>query len=148
MPRGVDSRRTKMTKLDEGIDRISELDRFAGTYVIYGAAADTKPTYPYVCDVEIEMMIESNRKQLRSHRLRCKTSGEAPPRIHNDELRHELIVIFGPEMSPKNAATTLRHLARRIEKNGLLIGRDEDGDDLLFEKVDGSIVDATGAKRG
>ena len=137
-----------MTTLDDGIDRISELDRFAGTYVIYGAAASTRETYPYVCDVEIEMMGESDLTQLRSHRLRCKTSGEAAPRLRDDALQHELVVIFGPEMSVKQAVTTLRRLAKRIEKKGLLIGRDEDGGDLMFEKVDGSITDFTNTTRG
>ena len=132
-----------MKTLDDGIDRISELDRFVGTYVIYGAAASTTVPYPYVCDVEIEMMMESDLTQLRSHRLRCKTSGEAAPRMYHDALHHELVVIFGPEMSAKHAAITLRRLAKRIEKVGLLVGRDEDGGDFVFEKVDGSITDGS-----
>jgi hypothetical protein len=47
----------------------------------------------------------------------------------------EMVVVFGPEMSAKEAVEALQLLVRRIKKERLLTGRDE----YIFETVDGKL---------
>lgn len=105
-----------------------------GTTMIYGAKGDD--SFPAQCDYEIELMLESRPKQVRAYRESRIKSGQRPARLASDQLHDELFVVVGPEMTPLSVAETLEHLAARIRREGLCIGKDTDGD-YVTETLDG-----------
>lgn len=119
-------------------DRIFEGDEFNGTYIVYGGTPNC--VTPFACDVEIHSLEESKDQDLRAYRLRRRRQGKSVRPLRRDALHHELLVIFGPEMSPREAVETLRSLAVEIERQGLLIGRVKKDGDFEVETLDGSIV--------
>jgi hypothetical protein len=73
---------------------------------------------------------------VRAFRESRRRAGAKARKLSDDRTRDELAVIFGPEMSAKRAAITLRQLTDKIEEEELLPGRDEAGD-YVVETVDG-----------
>jgi hypothetical protein len=46
-----------------------------------------------------------------------------------------MVVVFGPEMSPRQALKALKTLQKSIKEYGLLVGRRRADGDLLFEQI-------------
>jgi hypothetical protein len=122
--------------LDEGSSRICNGESFAGTTILYAAKDDD--SFGMQCDYELATLMELNPEEVRAFRERRRRAGVKVKRLPNDRIRDELVVIFGPDMSAKSAVATLKHLAKKIEQEGLLTGRDE-ADDYVVETVDGRI---------
>jgi hypothetical protein len=119
-------------------NRVFEANDFQGSYVVYGASAHFLT--PFACDVQIQTLQESDNKQLRAHRLLRRQAGKKVPPLPQDALHDELLVIFGPEISPNEAVLVLRKLARHIERKGMLIGREKADGNFVTEQTDGSIA--------
>jgi hypothetical protein len=120
-------------------DRIFGGDVFQGTYVVYGATP--VGVTPFACDVEVRSLEESDVTELRGYRERRRRAGKKVPALRRDALHDEMLVTFGPELSPKDAIDSLQALIDKIESEGLLIGRTEPHGDFLVERLDGTITE-------
>jgi hypothetical protein len=119
---------------DYGSSRIWNGDSFTGTTILYAAKDDD--SFGMQCDYELETLIDLNPDEVRAFRESRRRADAKVRKLSDDRVRDELVVIFGPEMSAKRAVSTLRHLADKIETEGLLTGRNEAGD-YIVETVDG-----------
>lgn len=90
------------------------------------------------CDYELATLMDMCPNEVRAVRESRRRSGAKVKMLPKDRIRDELVVIFGPDMSAKSAVRTLRHLVDKIEKEGLLTGRDE-ADDYVVELVGGQL---------
>jgi hypothetical protein len=91
-----------------GASRIHDGDYFHGTAVVYAATPDDHTCFQ--CDFELDTQSESQPEHTRSGRRLRKASRNRP--ISDEQLKQELVVIFGPEMSASAAVSTLRRLAK------------------------------------
>jgi hypothetical protein len=122
--------------VNEGSSRIWNGESFVGTAILYAAKDDD--AFGMQCDYELSTLTDVHPDEVRAFRETRRRGGSKVKRLPNDRVRDELVVIFGPDMSAKSAATTLKHLAKKIEGEGLLIGRDET-DEYVTESVGGSL---------
>ncbi|MCK1301959.1 hypothetical protein IVB33_11045 [Bradyrhizobium sp. 24] len=122
--------------LDEGSSRIWNGESFAGTTVLYGAKDDD--AFGMQCDYELSTLTEVSPEEVRAFRESRRRGGGKVKKLPNNRIRDELVVIFGPDMSAKSAVTTLKHLVKKIEEEGLLIGRDQ-ADEYVVESVGGAL---------
>jgi hypothetical protein len=51
--------------------------------------------------------------------------------------RDGLVIFFGPDMSAKSAVVTLKHLAKKIEREGFMI--EEETDEYVVKSVSASL---------
>lgn len=117
---------------DEGSStRIALGEWFAGTTVVYAAKDDD--AFGMQCDYKLSTMTATHPNEVRQVRRSRRRNGGKVKRLPDDRIRDELVVIFGPDMSAKSAVTTLKHLVKKIEKEGLLIG--EGADQYVVEYV-------------
>jgi hypothetical protein len=119
----------------KGAGRIDEVVEFGGTAVVYAATTDDHTCFQ--CDFELEPWLESHPEQTRARRIQAR--GRPSALIPANRLKHEIVVLLGPELSASDAVRTLKRLAKQIERDGLLVGRGTD-DDFVTEKIDGSLV--------
>ena len=115
---------------DEGSSRISNGEWFAGTTIVYAAKGDH--AFGMQCDYKLSTMTDTHPNEVRVVRESRRRGGGKVKRLPNDRIRDELIVIFGPDMSANSAVATLKHLAKKIQGEGLLIGEDADGYDVEY----------------
>jgi hypothetical protein len=114
------------TGTDTGMSPRWNASYFSGTSVMYAAKGDQLVWRE--CDYDVGTWALSRPKEVRAYRQNLERRGAKKPRLRKSQLHDELVVILGPEMSPKQAVETLRSLARRIEEmGGLLTGRDCSG---------------------
>jgi hypothetical protein len=119
---------------DEGSSRIWNGGSLTGTTVMYAAKGDD--SFGMQCDYDLQTLLESDPREVRAFRESRRRAGTKLRPLAEHKIHDELVVIFGPEMSAKDAVRTLRHLIEKIEDKGLLTGRNE-ADDYVIEKVDG-----------
>lgn len=116
---------------DEGSStRIALGEWFAGTTIVYAAKDDD--AFGMQCDYELSTTMAVRPKEVRAVRESRRRNGRKVKKLPDDRIRDELVVIFGPDMSAKSAVTTLKHLIKKIEKEGLLTGEDADGYDVEY----------------
>jgi hypothetical protein len=119
------------TKVYHDPDRIYEEEFFSGTAMSYAMTDDGFANYPV--DYELASIEESYPEEMRARALKERTPvGRAPV----GKLQDELVKLFGPSLSAKRAVELLGGLARKMERDGLVIGRDRDGD-FVHEAIDG-----------
>jgi hypothetical protein len=124
----------KILRIDEsGSCRIWNGDVFHGTTVVYAAAGDD--SFGMQCDYELNTLEDFRKKEVRAYRTSLRRRGKKLEPLKDDQIQDELVVIFGPEMSARRAVETLTALAKKIEREGLLIGRDET-DDYVVESAE------------
>jgi hypothetical protein len=124
----------KIVRIDEsGSCRIWNGDVFHGTTVVYAAAGDD--SFGMQCDYELNTLEDFRKKEVRAYRTSLRRRGKKLEPLKDDQIQDELVVIFGPEMSARRAVETLTALAKKIEREGLLIGRDET-DDYVVESAE------------
>lgn len=128
----------RLLKIDinGGSSRIWNGESFAGTTILYAAKDDD--SFGMQCDYELATLMDMNPDEVRAFRESRRRSGAKVKRLANDRIRDELVVIFGPDMSAKSAVRTLRRLVEKIDREGLLIGRNE-ADDYVVESVGGQL---------
>jgi hypothetical protein len=118
------------TKVYHDPDRIYEEEFFSGTAMSYAVTDDGFAYYPV--DYELSSIEESYPEEMRAGLKGRTPVGRAPV----GKLQDELVILFGPSLSAKRAVELLGGLARKIERDGLVIGRDRDGD-FVHEAIDG-----------
>jgi len=128
----------KILKVDmnAGSSRIWNGEFFGGTTVLYAAKGDH--SFGMQCDYELSTLTDVNPDEVRAFRESRRRGGGKIRKLPSNRVRDELIVIFGPDMSAKSAVATLKHLVGKIEREGLLIGRDE-ADEYIIESVAGDV---------
>ena len=120
--------------LEAGTSRMWNGDVFHGTAVMY--AARENDFLAVQCDYELDTLSETRPREVRAYRQGQARKGAKQQRLRHDQLHNELVVIFGPEMSAKEAIRELHSLVRKIEKEGLLTGRDHT-DEYIMETISG-----------
>lgn len=116
---------------DEGSStRIALGEWFAGTTIVYAAKDDD--AFGMKCDYKLSAMTATHPNEVRLVRESRRRGGGKVKRLPDDRIRDELVVIFGPDMSPNSAVATLKHLAKKIQGEGLLTGEDADGYDVEY----------------
>jgi len=135
----------KIVKVEEGgSSRIWNGDVFHGTTVMYAAAGDD--SFGMQCDYELDTLVDARKKEVRAYRTSLVRRGKKLDPLKDDQIQDELVVIFGPEMSARRAVETLTALAKKIEREGLLTGRDET-DDYVIESAEREPKPASRKKR-
>jgi hypothetical protein len=130
--------KSAMAKARRIRDGVFEADLLQGTYIVYGATSDC--ITPFACDVYCPKLEEATHREFRAYQQQRQAAGKGIGRRKKDHLGNELLVIFGPELSPSDAVKALQLLIANIRKNGLLNGRTEKDGDFLVETMDGEIV--------
>jgi hypothetical protein len=109
-------------------------DTFEGTGSIYALSEHYPDPDVFTADYLIDFGADTWPEQMRAARLRRRQRGKRPHRLPRTSARHQILVVFGPEVSPGQAVKELKRAVKSIERDGLLIGRDRFGD-LVWEAV-------------
>jgi hypothetical protein len=117
----------------EDPDRIYEEETISGTAISYTITSDGVAHYPI--DYELCSLGESFPGEMRA----CAKDGDQRGASGDSKLQGELVVLFGPKLSAKGAAELLTQLGEKIAREGLAIGRDEDGG-FVYEMADGRTI--------
>src|ERR1035437_8052405 len=112
--------------------RIGNNGHSFGTAAIYAARSDFW-TYGQG-DYEIEFGGDSYPKEMRAYRQRAKERGKKYA-LRDEALEDQVVVVFGPSISPEQAMNLLRQLANKIGRRGLYIGENQHGQALFERKV-------------
>jgi hypothetical protein len=124
----------EITRVDEGgTYRIGSGDVFTGTTVMYAAVGDD--SFGMQCDYTLNTLEETHVDEVRAFRRSLRLEKKRVRPLAKDRVKDELVVIFGPEMTARSAVETLTALAKKIEREGLLIGRDQ-AYDYITETAD------------
>lgn len=107
-------------------DRWSIDSEWSGTAMIYTASG--AGSFALSGDYQVSYEDESEPKDLRAARLFRASRGDEVGEVPLDKLGDELVVIFGAKITATKAIKTLKALVRRIEDQGLIIGRVGTGD--------------------
>jgi hypothetical protein len=112
--------------------RIGNQGHSFGTAAIYAARSDFW-TY---CqgDYEIELWARSFPKEMQAYRQRAKERSEKYA-LRDEALEDQVVVVFGPSISPEQAMHLLRQVANKIGRRGLYTGDNRDGQALFERKV-------------
>lgn len=100
--------------MEAGTCRIWNGEAFHGTTVCYAATPDDDTAFQ--CDYVFGILFESRPTEVRALREERRRAGKTVRKLPSDRLHNELMVAFGPDMSAKDAVTTLRRLAGVIQK--------------------------------
>lgn len=115
-------------------------DASAAAGIAYGIGASRSGSMGGYYDYNVEITTEAfkRRKEMRAYRLEQSSKGKKLSKLSGLTLQDDLFVLFGPDLSPKDAIASLFHVIQNIKKHGLLVGRDpKDGD--VVEKVNGEL---------
>jgi hypothetical protein len=123
----------QIEELASDAGRIRTGDTFTGTAVIYGAAGSD--SFGMQCEYEINTFLETRKLEVRAVRENRRIRGFEVQPLQDDRLKHEMLVVFGAEVTAKSAVETLRQLTKKIKAEGLFIGTDEAGNPV-FEPVE------------
>lgn len=107
---------------------------FEGTAVVYAAKGYASTCLQ--CDYELEPRFDTRKSEVRAVREAKRSRAEKPPLLPATRIRDQVVILFGPEMCPKEAIQTLQALIEKIKRQGLSIGFDEAGNSLI-ETVEG-----------
>lgn len=97
--------------------------RWEGTAIIYAPSGSN--TFGFSGDYDLSFQDESRPNELRGYREVRRRRGLKVNDLSDSKLRNEMLVVFGAEMSAKDALRTLEALMERIKAEGLYIGRDK-----------------------
>jgi hypothetical protein len=124
----------EITRVDEGgTCRIWNGDVFTGTTTMYAAVGDD--SFGMQCDYTLDTLEDTHVDEVRAFRRSLRLGKKKVRPLAKDRVKDELVVIFGPDMTARSAVETLMALASKIEREGLLIGRDQ-ADDYITETAD------------
>lgn len=99
---------------------------WSGTAMIYAASGNS--TSCLSGDYCVSYQDESEPRDLRANRLYRRSQGQRVNKVPRSKLGNEMIIIVGANITAAKAVQTLEAVIRRIEDEGLLIGRVETGD--------------------
>ena len=112
--------------------RIGNNGHSFGTAAIYSARSEF-----WTCgqgDYEIQLGGDSYPKEMRAHRQRAKERGKKYA-LRDEALEDQVVVVFGPSISPEQAINLLRQLANKIGRRGLYTGDNQHGQATFERKV-------------
>ena len=112
--------------------RIGNNGHSFGTAAIYSARSEFW-TYGQG-DYEIQLGGDSYPKEMRAYRQRAKERGKKYA-LRDEALEDQVVVVFGPSISPEQAMNLLRQLANKISKRGLYAGQNKLGQATFERKV-------------
>jgi hypothetical protein len=112
--------------------RIGNNGHSFGTAAIYWARSEFW-TYGQG-DYEIQLGAKSFPKEMRAYRQRAKERGKKYA-LRDEALEDQVVVVFGPSISPEQAMNLLRQLANKIGKRGLYTGDNQHGQATFERKV-------------
>ena len=112
--------------------RIGNNGHSFGTAAIYWARSEFW-TYGQG-DYEIQLGVKSFPEEMRAYRKRAKKRGENIA-LRDEALKDQVVVVFGPNISPEQAMNFLRKLANQIGQRGLYTGDNRHGQALFERKV-------------
>ena len=123
------------------------IDRFWDEWTIEGIAFSlaaskdgcTGGYYHYTLDLAGDTF--EHRKKMRAYRLERIGRGKKPPKLLESTLQDEFLILFGPDISPQDAITSLTKVINHIERHGLLVGRNRRDDDIR-ERPNGNLENA------
>jgi hypothetical protein len=116
------------------------MDRIEGSYNVYGVGSDGSMASHIHAISTSCCFVE--RKELRAYRQARRQSGKSVADLGEEKLADELLVVFGPEMSARNAIAALEKLVNEIKSHGLQIGKPRPNRDVYHSEFpDGTIVD-------
>jgi hypothetical protein len=78
---------------------------------------------------------ENDLRTTRAYREMRRSQGKKVPKIQEDELRDELIILAGAAMSPADVVAALKSFIKNIENHGMHVGKWKD--DFIREKIAG-----------
>jgi hypothetical protein len=107
---------------------------FEGTSVVYALSKHYPAPNMFAADYLIDFERVTWPERMRATRLRRQQRGKRPHHLPHTSARHQVLVVFGPEVSPRQAVKELKRVMKNIEKDGLLTGSNEIGD-LVWEPV-------------
>jgi hypothetical protein len=61
---------------------------------------------------------------MRAYRLVRAAQKKKLPKLEDDTLQDDLMILFGPDLSPQDAIASLSLIINHIKVRGLTIGRD------------------------
>ena len=83
--------------------------------------------------------LSEQQSAMRIGQLESVVRKKKPPHLPKDALLDDIVVLFGPQVSPKDAILSLEHAIKLIKTNGILVGRDHQDNDVE-EKLNGKLV--------
>ncbi|MCG2633072.1 hypothetical protein L6654_41720 [Bradyrhizobium sp. WYCCWR 13023] len=122
---------------EAGTSRFWNGEDFHGTAVVY--VVKDGECLSIQCDYELNTLFESRPQDVRAFRENLRRKGLKPRRLPDDQLHSEVVVIFGPELSPQQAVYQLEVLIGKIRKRGLQTGKDC-SEDYVMETLTGKLV--------
>lgn len=78
---------------------------------------------------------ENDPRGTRAYREMRRNQGKKVPKIQENELRDELIILAGAAMSPADVVTVLKSFIKNVERHGMHVGKWKD--DFIREKTAG-----------
>ncbi|WP_152527646.1 MULTISPECIES: hypothetical protein [unclassified Afipia] len=93
----------------------------------------------YEYTVEITAEAFKRRKEMRAYQIERMCKGKKVKELSDLTLQDDLVVLFGPGLSAKDAIASLKQVIKNIKKGGLLVGRDPKDFDVV-ETVSGDIT--------
>ena len=113
-------------------------DFFEGIAYGIGASKDGREGVYYNYRVDLATDSFERRNEMRLARLEHSANQKKPVRLKGNGFRDDVFVLFGPDISSKEAVARLSEVIEEINKNGLLVGRDAHDNDFV-ETVDGEL---------
>lgn len=114
---------------------MGSFDRIWTTYmegvVAFYALDEQKTAIRYCANFTLDAFAPDEGR-LRSNRLRLKKSDRE--QLPENTLHDEIVVVIGPDASPRKVLRRLERLVRQIRKEGLYVGTTDLG--FLFEDVE------------
>jgi hypothetical protein len=78
---------------------------------------------------------KNDPRETRAYREMLRSRGKKVPKIEENALRDELIILPGAAMSPADVVKALKSFIEHVEKDGMYIGKYKD--DFIREKTVG-----------
>jgi hypothetical protein len=78
---------------------------------------------------------KNDPRETRAYREMLRSQGKKVPKIEENALRDELVILPGAAMSPADVVEALRNFIKHVEKDGMYIGKYKD--DFIRERIAG-----------
>lgn len=110
-------------------------DIFEGTASVYVVSPHYSNPDIFSADFWVDSLHESEPQQLRAARQERKQSGVVNKKMPRSSLRHQILLIFGADVTPQEAVAELGRAIEHIKESGLFTGQDLKRD-VIFEPVE------------
>jgi hypothetical protein len=108
-------------------DSFHNQDIFEGTGAVYVVSEHYRQPDVFSGDFLIDALHDTHPNQLRAVRSEQDRCGESVKRLPRNALRHQVVVVFGADVTPDQAIKTLERTIKAIKEDGLFAGQDSSG---------------------